>query len=136
MSGTQEAKDLLKKLNNMPVIFEESETGIRIVTSYESFKDAMYELNKQIVMTICAGFNDFLSCFKDEEIILPDNFDGDYLNCGWCAECMSYYEGPWVDYEPLTIKDDKELVFSFGFTPRFCSSFMECMGDDCYENER
>ncbi len=134
MSGTQEAKDLFKKLNNMPVIFEESETGIRITTTFERFKDAMYELNKQFVMAICAGFNDFLTCFNDDEIELPDDFDEECLKCGWCAECMCYYDGPWIDYEPLEIKDDKELIFSFGFTPKFCSAYTECLGDDCYEN--
>ena len=136
MSGTDEADELLEKLNkNNPVlIFEESESGVRLVTSYLRFVLAMDELNNDLVVNMSASFNNFLSCFKDEEIILPDRFEDDWLKSGWCYECMQCRDGPWITHKPMEGKDDGELVFSFTLKPRPCTSFMECFdGDNCYE---
>ena len=124
---------ILKKLNNMPVIFEEYETGVRIETTYNELKDGIYELNKQFAIVGAASINDLLQFFPS--VTLPNDLtEKNIAAYGWCCECMYYADGPWIDYT-LQYKENEPSVVELRFTPKPCDGFYDCQGTEepCYQ---
>lgn len=142
----KETKDLIKKFNNMPLVWEEDNTGFKFTATYsevlEAFIEFSDEFERECVVTLESFFQ---SLPLDQEVysmykrIHPDiNFDA-----GWNYECFASYGYPIIDAF-ISHKIEKQhviFVIQLGHDSNYgrypCDSVLDCMAycDDCPELE-
>lgn len=137
------SSDLLKKLNNSEVLWEESYTGILFRATEKQVLEALYCLNEDFQTIGVATLDNFFHlvpvdmeylkyCFEKNNASLDD-----ILKTGWIFECFSGFEAPWIGVNPITHRIDEanQVIFTIGWVRPPCEGCLDCGGFtvECFE---
>lgn len=117
---------------NIPLLWEEIETGIRIKASQFYLSNVFMRIDEILGSAYFLSINDFLMCFNSKNIYIPDDVDRKDLFCGWAISCFDCWNSSVVRMDSRYEEEGGQIIFRFSFIPRWCSECVDCDGCDTY----
>lgn len=117
---------------DMVVTWVDCDTGIKIKASQIDMITVLFQLSLVLQSEYFVSVKDFLLCFDDASVQVPDDVDKEDLKCGWSISCFDCWTGSGITIECEATVRDGEGVFEFCFVPRWCTECKDCDGCDSY----